>query len=73
VVRNVLLQDNLMIGGSYTLYCPGGGSANNFRVINNRFSTAKYADVPYGAWTECADEAQITGNVYHETGQPIPL
>jgi polygalacturonase len=73
VVRNVLVQDNLMAGGSYTLYCPEGGPGNNYRVINNRFSTVKYRDVPYGAWTECGDEAQVTGNVYHETGRPVPL
>jgi hypothetical protein len=73
VVRNVLVSDNLMAGGSYTLYCPEDGPGNNYRVINNRFSTAKYGDAPYGAWTDCEDEAQVTGNVYHESGRPVPL
>ena len=73
VVRNVFVSDNLMAGGSYTLYCPEDGPGNNYRVVNNHFSTAKYGDAPYGAWIDCADEAQVTGNVYHESGRPVPL
>jgi hypothetical protein len=74
VVSNVLIQDNLMAGGAYTLYCQQDGSGNNYRVINNHFSTVIYPDVgDFGAWTECEDEVQVTGNVFHETGQPVPL
>jgi hypothetical protein len=74
VVSNVLIQDNLMAGGAYTLYCQQDGPGNNYRVINNHFSTVTYPDVgDFGAWTECEDEVQVTGNVFHETGQPVPL
>ena len=73
VVTNVLIKDNLMAGGAYTLYCQQDGSGNNYQVINNRFSTRFYPSVgAFGAWTECGDETQVNGNVIHETGQPVP-
>jgi hypothetical protein len=70
---NILVQDNLLAGGGYTLYCTEG-VANNYRVINNRFSRVYVSTVGgFGPWTDCEDEAQVTGNVIHETGQPLPL
>jgi len=72
-VRNVLIRNNLMAGGAYTLYCAQNGGALNYRVIDNRFRTIFYPKVgEYGPWTDCEDEVQVTGNVYHETGQPLP-
>jgi hypothetical protein len=72
VVTNVLIADNLMAGGAYTLYCPVGGRGNNYRVVNNHFSTRFYPSVgAYGAWTECGDETQVSGNVIHETGRLV--
>jgi hypothetical protein len=74
VVSNVLIQDNLMAGGSYTLYCQQDGPGHNYRVINNHFSTSQFPTVgAFGPWLECADEAQVSGNLYHETGRPVPL
>lgn len=73
-ISNVLIEGNLLAGGAYTLYCRQHGSGSNYRVINNHFSTIFYPSVgAYGPWTDCADEAQVTGNVYHETGRPVPL
>ncbi len=67
-----VIRDNLFAGGAYTLYCRQGGSGGQ-RIINNRFSTVFYSTVgAYGPWTDCQDEAQVTGNVYHETGQLLP-
>lgn len=72
VVDNVLIEDNLMAGGGYTLYCEQDGPATNYRVINNHFSQKFYATVgAFAAWTDCADEPVLTGNVVHETGQPV--
>jgi hypothetical protein len=74
VVSNVLITDNLMAGGAATLYCQQNGSGNNYRVINNHFSTLFYPTVgAYYAWVECEDEIQVTGNVFHESGRPVPL
>jgi hypothetical protein len=73
VVSNVLVKDNLMAGGAYTLYCQQDGPGDNYRVVNNHFSTVFYPNVAlYAAWTECKDEAQVTGNVFHETGRAVP-
>lgn len=70
---NVLIVDNLLAGGGYTLYCPNG-KGNNFRVINNHFSTVFAPTVGgYGPWLDCQDEAEVTGNVYHETLKPVPF
>jgi hypothetical protein len=73
-ISNILIQDNLMAGGAYTLYCRQNGSGKNYRVINNHFSTRYSPKVgAYGPWTDCQDETQVTGNVYHETGKPVPF
>jgi hypothetical protein len=67
-----IIRDNLFAGGAYTLYCVQGGRGGQ-QVINNRFSTLYYPNVGAGGpWTECQDEAQVSGNVYHETGKPLP-
>jgi chitodextrinase len=72
--HNVLIENNLMAGGAYTLYCQQDGqTGDNYRVINNHFSTKFKSTVGfYGISAHCADETQ-SGNVIHETGQPIFL
>ena len=61
---DVLVQDNLIAGGTYTLYCPEYASTN-FRVIGNRFSTIWFASVGlYGPWEDCGKVAVVSGNVY---------
>jgi hypothetical protein len=70
---NILIENNLMAGGAYTLYCEQNATGINYRVINNHFSRKFGPKVGFfGASTECSDETQ-SGNVIHETGQPITL
>jgi hypothetical protein len=70
---NVLIADNLMAGGAFTLYCEQGATGINYRVVDNHFSTAFNPKVgAYGPTTDCSDE-DTSGNVYHETGQPVPM
>jgi hypothetical protein len=70
---NVLIQDNLLAGGGYTLYCAQNGPGNNYRVINNHFSMIYSPKVGgFGPTTDCEDEIK-SGNVYHETGLPLPF
>jgi hypothetical protein len=80
---NILIQDNLLAGGGYTLYCTAGKppenpidlpmTAHNFRVIGNHFSTRYSPNVGFfGPSTNCDDEIQ-SGNVIHETGAPLSL
>jgi hypothetical protein len=70
---NILIEDNLLAGGAYTLYCDYQAKATNYRVIDNHFSrkfSQKVGD--YGPSDGCADET-LSGNVYHETGAPVTL
>jgi hypothetical protein len=70
---NVLIEANLLAGGAFTLYCEQGATGVNYRVVGNHFSTAFNPKVgAYGPTTECSDET-TSGNVYHETGKPVPM
>ncbi len=70
---NILIQDNLLAGGAYTLYCNRPGAGTNFRVIGNHFSRKFSSKVgAFGPSDGCSDEVQ-SGNVYHETGKPLKL
>jgi hypothetical protein len=69
---NVLVADNLLGGGAFTLYCTGG-HGTNFKATGNHFT--KRFGQHYGAYGPsdgCSDES-LSGNVDHETGQPIAL
>jgi hypothetical protein len=71
--RDILIQGNLLAGGAYTLYCEQGANGTNYRVLDNHFSTRFGPKVgAFGASTDCSDEQQ-SGNVIHETGQPLTL
>jgi hypothetical protein len=75
--EDILVQNNLLAGGAYSLYCDYNGTASNYRVLNNHFSTLFYPTVgAFGPWTGCEDEAQVSGNVYHDgpqKDQPVPF
>jgi len=69
---NVTVTNNILAGGTYTLYCNQGGKGINNIYSNNRFSTIFRPNVGvYGPWDQCSDET-IVGNVYNETGQLLP-
>jgi hypothetical protein len=71
--HDILIENNLLAGGAYTLYCEQDGKGSNYRVIGNHFTTRFKASVGYfGRSTDCSDETQ-SGNVMHETGRPIHL
>lgn len=66
-LTNVLIDNNLMAGGSYTVYL-GAGTMTNVRATNNVFSTRYHANVgQYGIWYPQWSPAR-TGNVIAETG-----
>lgn len=64
---NVLITDNLLSGGTFTLYCPRQDSTN-FRVTNNRFGTYEY-----GSTDSCVPGhvAEFSGNVTDLTNAPL--
>ena len=69
---NILIQNNLLAGGAFTLYCEQGAKGNNYRVISNAFTRAFSQKVGfYGASTDCSDETQ-SGNT-NEAGASITL
>jgi hypothetical protein len=71
--QNVLIQNNLLAGGAVAIYCEQHAKGTNYRVLDNHFSSKFGPKVGfYGVSTECSDETQ-SGNVYHETGQPVTL
>jgi hypothetical protein len=72
--HNVLIENNLLAGGAFTLYCDQDGATGvNYVVRNNHFSTKFSPKVGfYGISDHCSDETQ-SGNVIHETGRPLKL
>lgn len=67
---NTTVSNNLLAGGAFSLYCPIPPTVN-FRVTGNHFSTVFYPTVgAFGPWTDCEGET-TSGNVYHESGQPL--
>jgi hypothetical protein len=69
---NILITENLLAGGGYTVYCNQSGPGDNFRITNNRFSRIFVSTVGgFGPWMECRDETQVTGNVYQDTGRAL--
>jgi hypothetical protein len=73
--QNVSIENNLMAGGGYTLYCPDGAGNTGIRVVDNHFTTRFSAKVGYYAPGTGCDPAKytVTGNVIHETGAPANL
>ena len=71
-VHDTTISNNLLAGGAYTLYCPKVRTSN-FHVTNNHFSRVYSPRVgEYGPSSDCSNE-MLSGNVYHETGQPVTL
>jgi hypothetical protein len=69
---NITVDNNILAGGGYTIYCNQFGRGTNNAYVNNRFSTIFTPKVGgYGPWTDCGDE-NISGNVYHETNVLLP-
>jgi hypothetical protein len=65
---NVVIEDNLVAGANFAV---GAGSQPGVRVVNNRVSRAYYPDG--GAWGPFTytSGVQMSGNVWHETGQSV--
>jgi hypothetical protein len=72
-LSNVLVTNNIMAGGGHTLYCPQTSSVN-YRVINNHFSRIYYPNSGfYSPGVYCELAAESTGNVWDDTGLPVPF
>jgi hypothetical protein len=70
-LTDITINNNLLAGGGYTVYCPQG-VGSNYRITNNRFSRIFVFTVGgFGPWVDCTDEPGASGNVYHESGRPL--
>jgi hypothetical protein len=65
---NTLVKNNLLLGGSEWIYCPG--ATTNWQVTGNHLSNAWTGHAP--STSNCANEDQ-GDNVIHETGDPVEL
>jgi cell wall-associated NlpC family hydrolase len=75
---NVLITNNLVAGGGYTIYGgqnPGGPRAFNIRITDNRFATIYFPQGgywgPVAAFDPSGPGNQWSGNVWDGTGQPV--
>jgi hypothetical protein len=59
-----VINDNVLAGGSYTLYGPQNGAATNITISNNKFWTLWFTGKSggNGSWTDADDEATVSGN-----------
>lgn len=62
---DVLVEENFLSGGAYTLYCPRETS-KAFRVIGNRFGKAAY-----GPLDACKKVAEFRANYWDATLKPL--
>jgi hypothetical protein len=68
-IRNVTIQDNLMAGGGYTLYCNAGPDVPNETVTGNRFARSYFSKGGYwGHKTGCDAADVFSSNVWDDTG-----
>jgi hypothetical protein len=63
---NILIAENLLVGGGTTHYCPRPGQGTKYQVIDNHYDRAP----GYGLDDDCGDETH-SGNVLHDTGKPV--
>jgi len=76
-VADVLVQDNLLSGGSYALYAganiSGGFTVRDVRLVGNQFSRVRFARAArYGPVNVRNDEAiSMSGNVWQGTTTPV--
>jgi hypothetical protein len=80
-VVNALIENNLLVGGGYTVYGgsvagkPYSAGANNIRFVNNVFSKQYWPKGGYwgpaSAFDASAPGNAWSGNVWADTGQPV--
>jgi len=71
-ISNVRIEDNLLAGGGYSLYCNAGPDVPNETVTGNRFSKRYYATGGHwGPTAHCEDADVFSGNVWDETGASL--
>jgi hypothetical protein len=77
---NCLIENNLIAGGGYALYGganPGGAPTSNIRVIGNRFARIYSKNSgyygPFVYFAAGGSGNTWSGNVWDDTGKPLPV
>jgi Bacterial TSP3 repeat len=71
-IRDVRVEDNLIGGGGYALYCNAGPDVQNETVTGNRVARTWFGKGGYwGPTTGCQDADVFGGNVWDETGAAL--
>ncbi len=72
-ISNVTIDNNLLAGGGYSLYCAGmkvRSSVDHIVAVNNRFARTYFPRGGYwGPTAYCEYADTLTGNVWDDTGQ----
>jgi hypothetical protein len=72
-LSNVHIANNLLAGGGHTLYCPSV-SSSDFHVTGNHFSREFFPNSgSFSAMVYCEFVTEATGNVWDDTGLPVPF
>src|SRR5262249_25127376 len=71
----VTVDDNLLAGGGYTLYCPSEhGVVASVRVTNNSVARTWFPTAGQWAATQtCEYAGTFSGNVWDDTAAPLPV
>jgi len=75
-LTNVVIDDNMLAGGNYTIYAGGGSGQQQLAVRDNRFSRTvsskggRYG--PLAAWDGTLPGDEWSDNVWDDTGAPVP-
>jgi hypothetical protein len=68
---DIIVTDNLMAGGGYTLYCPNTSNGNAV-ITGNRFAKTWFPrSGDFGPWVYCDQADTNFGNVWDDTGSPL--
>jgi hypothetical protein len=74
-ISNATIDNNLLAGGGYSLYCAGmasAGTVTNIIATNNRFARSWYSTGGYwGPTAYCEYATKYSGNVWDDTGKGI--
>jgi hypothetical protein len=80
VQADKVIVDNLVAGGSYTIYGganPGGRRTSNIRITNNRFARIYSPNGggygPITAYDPNGSGNTFSGNIWDDTGKPVAM
>jgi hypothetical protein len=64
--HDLLFDNNVLMGGAFSLYGPQNGAGTRVTITNNKFWRLIHpgSSGAFGDWTDCTDEAVVSGNQF---------